>query len=116
MQKWEYLTSPAIGTDLTKMGAEGWELVAVDGPNMFFKRPVSPSHAESLHDRLVAIEGHLKAMMERPTPNLPPSQDHPPLPIETPFVYDPLHHPSASEEPSAPVSPEPEPSKEPEHA
>lgn len=48
MIKWEYnrLTLAfadkyALMTELSRMGALGWELVAIDGGVAFFKRPAS---------------------------------------------------------------------------
>lgn len=44
-QRWEYLTAPSRGggsssTILNVFGRQGWELVAVSGGLMFFKRKV----------------------------------------------------------------------------
>lgn len=43
MTQWEYKSSPTTGTDLAALGADGWELVCVDGVSMHFKRPMEPT-------------------------------------------------------------------------
>lgn len=45
MQRWEYLTSKA--PDLERLGADGWELVAVAEGTFYFKRP-APSVQERI--------------------------------------------------------------------
>jgi hypothetical protein len=45
VQKWEYLTSSS--PDLRQLGAEGWELVAVEAGTFYFKRP-----APTLQERI----------------------------------------------------------------
>jgi hypothetical protein len=40
MTKWEYLTEAVGSDDLAARGADGWELVAVAGGVMFYKRPI----------------------------------------------------------------------------
>lgn len=45
--KWEYITKDATDMDLLRnyrfndLGEEGWELVAIQGNEAFFKRPLS---------------------------------------------------------------------------
>jgi hypothetical protein len=59
MTRWEYKTSPTLGTDLNALGQDGWELVCMDSTGMHFKRPIAePAPAvETMESRFDAVAG-----------------------------------------------------------
>jgi hypothetical protein len=70
-QKWEYTTTPTMGTDLDAMGDDGWEMAGTDSATMFWKRPKEDGAPSRLHATLDKIEGHLRMSNTPVTPPVP---------------------------------------------
>lgn len=63
--KWDHTTSPSNGTDLDKMSNDGWELVAVAGAIMYWKRPAEVAVATGAVPALAAMPAPMPAPKSR---------------------------------------------------
>jgi hypothetical protein len=76
MKKFEYTTTPALGTDLNAMGNAGWEMSGSDQTSLHWKRelPGEPDPMlQRMHDVMAKIEEHLgRSQRQQPQPDQPP--------------------------------------------